>query len=85
MTDELIMTHVVASMKDAQLLYDNSNDKKIFVMQKLKQFMGDEKYSLYEPIISIMIDFIKEIATNKEILKGLYKSKCYNSLFSSCK
>ena len=85
MSDNLIITHVVTSMKDAQQLYDNSIDKKKFVMKQLKQYLGNEKYTQYEPIISIMIDFIKHIVKDKSILKGFYTSKCYISLFNSCK
>jgi len=64
-------------MKDAQELFDNGTSKKDFVMNQLKKILGDDSYSRYEPLISLTIDFIKSISKNKDLLKGLEKTKCY--------
>ena len=77
MTETLIMTHIVSTMKDAQQLFDNGTSKKDFVMRQLKTLLGDGTYSRYEPLISLTIDFIKTVATNKDLLKELQKTKCY--------
>lgn len=78
MTEALIMSHIVNTMKDAQQLFDNGMSKKDFVMNQLKTLLGDGTYSRYEPLISVTIDFIKSIATNKDMLKELQKTKCYS-------
>ena len=78
MTETLIMSHIVNTMKDAQQLFDNGMSKKDFVMNQLKTLLGDATYSRYEPLISLTIDFIKSIATNKDMLKELQKTKCYS-------
>lgn len=78
MTETLIMSHIVNTMKDAQQLFDNGMSKKDFVMNQLKTLLGDGTYSRYEPLISVTIDFIKSIATNKDMLKELQKTKCYS-------
>ena len=64
-------------MKAAQQLYDNGTSKKDFVMKTLKTLLGGDTYSRYEPLISLTIDFIKSVATNKDLLKELQKTKCY--------
>jgi hypothetical protein len=77
MTETLIMTHIVSTMKDAQQLFDNGISKKDFVMRQLKTILGDATYSRYEPLISLTIDFIKSIARNETLLKEFKKTKCY--------
>ena len=84
MTESQIMAHIVSTMKDAQELYNNGTDKKQFVMNKIKQIIGDSAYIRYEPLISVAVDFIKSIATNKQILRELQQTKCYGTLFNSC-
>ena len=81
MTETLIMTHIVNTMKDAQQLFDNGTSKKEFVMRQLKTLLGDGTYSRYEPLISLTIDFIKSVATNKDMLKELQKTKCYTMFY----
>ena len=78
MTESLIMSHIVNTMKDAQQLFDNGTSKKEFVMNQLKTLLGDGTYSRYEPLISVTIDFIKSVATNNDMLKELQKTKCYS-------
>ena len=78
MTETLIMTHIVNTMKDAQQLFDNGTSKKDFVMRQLKTLLGGDTYSRYEPLISLTIDFIKTVATNKDILKELQKTKFFS-------
>ena len=72
MTDKLIMTRIIYEMKDAQQSMINGDNKKDYVMKKLKEYMDKETYERYEPMISLTIDFIKHISKNKEILKGLH-------------
>ena len=61
MTDKLIMTRIIYEMKDAQQNMINGNNKKEYVMKKLKEYMDKETYERYEPMISLTIDFIKHI------------------------
>ena len=51
MTDKLIMTRIIYEMKDAQQSMINGNDKKKYVMKKLKEYMDKETYERYEPMI----------------------------------
>lgn len=68
---EPLMHQIVKMMKDAQEIHTEGASKKVYVMDKLKQYLDSETYQRYEPLISMTIDFIKYISTNKEILNGL--------------
>ena len=61
MTDKLIMTRIIYEMKDAQQSLINGDNKKQYVMKKLREYMDKETYERYEPMISLTIDFIKHI------------------------
>ena len=80
MTDKLIMTHIIYEMKDAQQSMINGDNKKQYVMKKLQEYMDKETYERYEPMISLTIDFIKHIAKNKEMLKGLQNMSCFSCI-----
>ena len=47
MTETLIMTHSVSTMKDAQHLFDTGTSKKEFAMCHLKTILGDGTYSRF--------------------------------------
>ena len=80
MTETLIMTRIIYEMKDAQQSMINGSNKKEYVMRKLKEYMDKETYERYEPMISLTIDFIKHIAKNKEMLKGLQNMSCFSCI-----
>ena len=80
MTDKLIMTRIIYEMKDAQQSMINGDNKKNYVMKKLREYMDKETYERYEPMISLTIDFIKHIAKNKEMLKGLQSMSCFSCI-----
>ena len=46
-------------------------------MTKLKEYMNKDDYERYEPMISLMIDFIKYLATNKKLLDAIKNKKCF--------
>ena len=81
MTEQLIMLHVLDKMKEAQQSFLDGADKKAYVMKKVLEFVGGDTYLRYEPLISLTIDLIKQIAVDKKILDGLYNSKCFMSIF----
>ena len=82
MTETTIMTVVIDEMKKAQQsIITGGEDKKKYVMQKIKDNMDDENYERYEPILIVIVDIIKQIATDKKLLDGLHNSKCFKSLF----
>ena len=49
-------------------------------MTKLKEYMNKDDYERYEPMISLIIDFIKYIATNKKILDAIKNKKCLSCI-----
>ena len=82
MTETTIMSVVIDEMKKAQQsIATGGEDKKAYVMQKIKDNMDDEKYERYEPILIVIVDIIKQIATDKKLLDGLHNSKCFKSMF----
>jgi hypothetical protein len=68
---ETLMHTIVKMMVDAQTIHNNGEDKKKYVLENIKKILDIETYEKYEPLISLIIDFIKYVATNKEILNGL--------------
>ena len=59
-------------MKSAQLMLgNNSNDKKQFVLLKVRNYIGDAAYERYEPLINSTIDMLKTISKTPVILRGL--------------
>ena len=82
MSESTIMLVVIDEMKKAQQsIITGGEDKKAYVMQKIKDNMNDESYERYEPILIIIVDIIKQIATDKKLLDGLHTSKCFKSMF----
>jgi len=82
MTETTIMSVVINEMKKAQQsIVTGGEDKKAYVMKKIKDNMDDDNYERYEPILFIIVDMIKQIATDKKLLDGLHNSKCFKSMF----
>ncbi len=82
MSESKIMLVVIDEMKKAQQsIITGGDDKKAYVMKKIKDNMDDENYERYEPILFIIVDMIKQIATDKKLLDGLHNSKCFKSMF----
>ena len=52
---------------DAQKIITGGDSKKEYVMTKLKEYMNRDDYERYEPMISLTIDFIKYLSTNRHI------------------
>ena len=67
MTDKIIF-NVISEMADAQKVIIGGDSKKEYVMTKLKNYMNKDDYERYEPMISLIIDFIKYLATKKKLL-----------------
>ena len=66
-----MMTLIVEFMGAAQTVKMEGFDKKAYVMNKLKSHFGQNIFDRYEPLISVTIDFIKTVAKNKSLLKGI--------------
>lgn len=79
MTDKIIF-NVISEMADAQKVIIGGDSKKEYVMTKLKEHMDKDDYERYEPILSLIIDFIKYIATNKKILDAIKNKKCLSCI-----
>ena len=79
MTDKIIF-NVISEMADAQKIITGGESKKEYVMTKLKEYMNKDDYERYEPMISLIIDFIKYIATNKKILDTIKNKKCLSCI-----
>ena len=80
MMDSMLMTRIIYEMKEAQQILNNGNNKKDYVMNKLRENLDKETYERYEPMISLTIDFIKHISKNKELLKGLQNMSCFSCI-----
>ena len=83
MSESKIMSVVIDEMKKAQQsIVTGGEDKKAYVMKKIKDNMDDGTYARYEPILIVIVDIIKQIATDKKLLDGLHNSKCFKSMFN---
>ena len=70
---------ILTFMKTAQMMLgNNANDKKKFVLLKVRNYIGDAAYERYEPLINSTIDMLKTISKSPVILRGL------ESLEESC-
>ena len=70
MSEATIMTVVIDEMKKAQQsIITGGEDKKAYVMKKIKDNMDDDNYERYEPILIVILDMIKQIATDKKIIR----------------
>ena len=84
MSESNIMSVVIDEMKKAQQsIVTGGEDKKAYVMKKIKDNMNDENYECYEPLLVINVDMMKQIATDKKLLDDLHNSKCFKSMFKS--
>ena len=70
---------ILTFMKTAQaMLGNNANDKKQFVLLKVRNYIGDAAFERYGPVIDSTIDMLKNISKSPAILRGL------ESLEESC-
>ena len=73
---EKILLNVIDEMAQAQKIITGGEDKKIYVMTKIKEYMNKVVYEKYEPMISLIIDFIKTLSKNKKLLDTIKNKKC---------
>jgi len=74
-----IIELIIGYMEDVEQLVDKTGvDKKAFVMNSIKDIMGQEAYNRYRYFIGITIDFIVKVS-KKEIKLNLnnIKKKCF--------
>ena len=82
MSESTIIPVIINEMKKAQQsIVTGGEDKKTYVMNRIKDNMDDDNYERYEPILFIIVDLIKQLATDKKLLDGLHNSKCFKSMF----
>ena len=79
MTDKILI-NVISEMADAQKIITGGESKKEYVMNKLKEDMNKDDYERYEPMLSLTIDFIKYLSTNKDILNAIENRKCFSCI-----
>ena len=77
---ETILKTILDEMSNAQEVITGGEDKKEYVMKKIKQYMNKDDYERYEPMISLTIDFIKNLAKNKYVLDALKPQKCFSCI-----
>ena len=62
MSESTIMLVVIDEMKKAQQsIVTGGEDKKAYVMKKIKDNMNDDNYERYEPISIVIVDMIKQL------------------------
>ena len=75
---------ILTFMKTAQaMLGQNANDKKQFVLLKVRQYIGDVAYERYGPLVDSTIDILKTISKSPIILRGLetqFEDNCLKSI-----
>ena len=79
MTDKIIF-NVISEIAEAQKVIIGGDSKKEYVMTKLKEHMDKDDYERYEPMISLIIDFIKYFATNKKFLDAIKNKSCFSCI-----
>ena len=77
---ETILTTILNEMSNAQEVITGGISKKEYVMNKIKQYMNKDDYERYEPMISLIIDFIKTLSKNKYILDTIKNKKCLSCI-----
>jgi tRNA A37 threonylcarbamoyltransferase TsaD len=77
---ETILNTILNEMSNAQEVITGGISKKEYVMNKIKQCMDKDDYERYEPMISLIIDFIKYLATNKKLLDTIKNKKCLSCI-----
>jgi|UniRef100_A0A6C0ETC6 hypothetical protein len=70
---------IISSMEIAQ--HNELDNKKEYVLNIIKLSLKHDTYERYYPLISVMIDLIKSISKNQDLLKGLVINK---GIFKSC-
>ena len=72
--------YVINNMAEAQEVITGGASKKEYVMNKLKEFLNKDEYERYEPMISLTIDFIKYLSSNKDLLNALKNKRCFSCI-----
>ena len=69
--------NIVEQIINLMIIVENSDkqgvDKKVSVMNKIKDNLGPEKYDRYSPLISMVIDTVVSISKNEILLDELNK------------
>ena len=72
MSEATIFTMIIDLMRSTQAINGMTGDeKKSFVMARIKDILGNESYERYQPVISMAIDLLKTISRDKSVLEGL--------------
>ena len=77
---ETILMNIITNMVDAQEVITGGISKKEYAMTKLKEYMNKDDYERYEPMISLTIDFIKYLSSNKDLLNALKNKRCFSCI-----
>ena len=84
MSEATIFTIIIDLMRSTQTMSGLSGDeKKSFVMSRIKDILGNESYERYQPVISMAIDLLKTISRDKSVLEGLdslKKKLCFSCI-----
>jgi hypothetical protein len=84
MSEATIFTIIIDLMRSTQTMSGLSGDeKKSFVMARIKDILGNESYERYQPVISMAIDLLKAISRDKSMLEGfesLKKKLCFSCI-----
>jgi hypothetical protein len=54
-------------------------DKKMYVLKKARDVLGNEAYNRYEPVLSLIIDLLKMLSKNNKVLDSLKSTKRFLS------
>jgi hypothetical protein len=75
---------IIDLMRSTQAINGMTGDeKKSFVMARIKDILGNESYERYQPVISMAIDLLKAISRDKSVLEGfesLKKKLCFSCI-----
>ena len=84
MSESTIFTMIIDLMRSTQAINGMTGDeKKSFVMARIKDILGNESYERYQPVISMAIDLLKTISRDKSVLEGLdslKKKLCFSCI-----
>ena len=84
MSEATIFTMIIDLMRSTQAINGMTGDeKKSFVMARIKDILGIEPYERYQPVISMAIDLLKTISRDKSVLEGLdslKKKLCFSCI-----
>jgi uncharacterized protein YsxB (DUF464 family) len=63
MSESTIFTMIIDLMRSTQAINGMTGDeKKSFVMTRIKDILGNESFERYQPVISMAIDLLKTIS-----------------------